>query len=60
MPKIEKIRKRHLLKKKEQKRTLQQIEDTIGSPITNLDENIYPPTKLKELYASRWGIETSF
>ena len=28
--------------------------------ITNLDSEEYPPKKLKELYASRWGIETSF
>ena len=28
--------------------------------ITNLDATAYPPDKLKELYASRWGIETSF
>lgn len=28
--------------------------------ITNLDKDKYPPEKLKELYASRWGIETSF
>lgn len=28
--------------------------------LTNLDSDAYPPNKLKELYASRWGIETSF
>ena len=28
--------------------------------LTNLDQNNYPSEKLKELYASRWGIETSF
>lgn len=28
--------------------------------LTNLDGQIYPPQKLKELYAGRWGIETSF
>lgn len=28
--------------------------------LTNLDTDAYPPSKLKELYASRWGIETSF
>lgn len=28
--------------------------------LTNLDQNHYPPNKLKELYALRWGIETSF
>jgi hypothetical protein len=35
-------------------------EDTYETVITNLDKDAYPPTKLKELYASRWGIETSF
>ena len=30
------------------------------SVITNLDANDYPAEKLKELYALRWGIETSF
>lgn len=28
--------------------------------ITNLDGTKYPPSELKKLYASRWGIETSF
>lgn len=28
--------------------------------LTNLDADTYPSEKLKELYASRWGIETSF
>jgi IS4 transposase len=28
--------------------------------ITNLPADQYPPEKLKELYAMRWGIETSF
>lgn len=28
--------------------------------LTNLDKDVYPPEKLRELYASRWGIETSF
>lgn len=28
--------------------------------LTNLDADAYPSEKLKELYASRWGIETSF
>lgn len=28
--------------------------------LTNLDADVYPPSELKELYASRWGIETSF
>ena len=35
-------------------------EDTYETVITNLDSDTYPPEKLKELYASRWGIETSF
>lgn len=35
-------------------------EDTYETVITNLDRDTYPPAKLKELYASRWGIETSF
>ena len=28
--------------------------------LTNLDADVYPPNELKKLYASRWGIETSF
>ena len=28
--------------------------------LTNLDVDDYPPNKIRELYASRWGIETSF
>lgn len=28
--------------------------------LTNLDPDKYPPDRLKELYNSRWGIETSF
>ena len=35
-------------------------EDFYETVITNLDKNDYPPEKLMELYASRWGIETSF
>ena len=35
-------------------------ENLYETVITNLDEENYPPEKLKELYASRWGIETSF
>ena len=34
--------------------------DTYETVITNLERDKYPPNKLKELYASRWGIETSF
>ena len=30
------------------------------SVITNLDKDTFPPKELKELYARRWGIETSF
>ena len=35
-------------------------DDTFETVLTNLDGQIYPPQKLKELYAGRWGIETSF
>ena len=35
-------------------------ENTIETVITNLDAETFPPTKLKKLYAMRWGIETSF
>lgn len=35
-------------------------ENTYEVLITNLDVSKYPPQKLKELYALRWGIETSF
>ena len=35
-------------------------EDTYETVITNLDADTYPPEELKKLYASRWGIETSF
>lgn len=35
-------------------------EDTYETVLTNLDKEQYPPQKLKESYASRWGIETSF
>ncbi|MDO4779388.1 MAG: IS4 family transposase [Tissierellia bacterium] len=35
-------------------------ENTYETVITNLERDEYPPCKLKELYASRWGIETSF
>ncbi len=35
-------------------------DDLYETVITNLDIDAYPPVKLKELYASRWGIETSF
>ena len=35
-------------------------EDTYETVITNLDKEAYPSARLKELYASRWGIETSF
>ena len=34
--------------------------DTYETIITNLETDAYPPEKLKKLYASRWGIETSF
>ena len=35
-------------------------QSCLSTVITNLDADKYPPGKLKELYASRWGIETSF
>ena len=35
-------------------------EDTYETVVTNLDKAKYPPAELKKLYASRWGIETSF
>ena len=37
MPKIEKIKKRHLLKKKEQKRETERIEQDLGSSVIGLD-----------------------
>ena len=33
------------------------VEETV---ITNLEADLYPPEKLKQLYFLRWGIETSF
>ena len=35
-------------------------EDTYETVVTNLDKDKYSPADLKKLYASRWGIETSF
>ena len=35
-------------------------DDSYETVLTNLDIEEYPPNKLKELYSSRWGIETSF
>ena len=35
-------------------------ENLYETIITNLNKNDYSPSKLKELYAFRWGIETSF
>ncbi|MBR5180511.1 MAG: IS4 family transposase [Lachnospiraceae bacterium] len=35
-------------------------DDTYETILTNLDRIEYPPGKIKELYALRWGIETSF
>ncbi|WVK71619.1 transposase [Roseburia sp. 499] len=35
-------------------------EDTYETVLTNLDKEQYSAEKLKQLYASRWGIETSF
>lgn len=34
--------------------------DSYETVITNLDKETYPPERIKELYAMRWGIETSF
>lgn len=39
---------------------LQISENLYETVLTNLDMELYPPEKLKELYSSRWGIETSF
>ena len=35
-------------------------DDSYETVITNLDTDKFPPQRLKELYAMRWGIETSF
>lgn len=35
-------------------------QDTYETVLTNLATDEYPSYKLKDLYASRWGIETSF
>ena len=35
-------------------------EDIYETVVTNLDEDRYPAIEIKKLYASRWGIETSF
>lgn len=35
-------------------------ESSYETVVTNLGTGKYPPTELKKLYASRWGIETSF
>jgi len=35
-------------------------KDTYETVVTNLDKDTYSLAKLKKLYASRWGIETSF
>ena len=35
-------------------------EDTFETILTNLEREQYTPEKLKQLYAARWGIETSF
>ncbi|TFF96971.1 DUF1947 domain-containing protein [Candidatus Thorarchaeota archaeon] len=39
MPKIERIKKRHLLKKKEQRREIDRIEGDLGSVVEGLDED---------------------
>lgn len=35
-------------------------EGSYETIVTNLNRKEYPPEKIKKLYASRWGIETSF
>ena len=35
-------------------------EDIYETVVTNLDEDRYPAIEIKKLYASRWGLETSF
>ncbi len=35
-------------------------EDIYETVVINLDEDRYPAIEIKKLYASRWGIETSF
>ena len=35
-------------------------DDVFETVVTNLDPKQFPPCKLRELYALRWGIETSF
>lgn len=35
-------------------------DNSFETVLTNLDPENFPPPKLKELYAMRWGIETSF
>jgi len=35
-------------------------ENIYETVLTNLDKEQYPPEKIKQLYALRWGIETSF
>jgi len=35
-------------------------DDLYETVVTNLDDEKYPPKELIKLYASRWGIETSF
>ncbi len=40
MPKIEKIKKRHFLKKKEQKAEIYRIENELGTPVKELDDKV--------------------
>jgi hypothetical protein len=35
-------------------------ENEFETVLTNLDKELFPPDALKQLYAMRWGIETSF
>lgn len=39
---------------------IQVTEELFEVLVTNLDDEIFPPSVLKKLYAMRWGIETSF
>lgn len=39
---------------------IQITEDLFEVLVTNLDEKLFSPSTLKQLYAMRWGIETSF
>ena len=42
------------------KRVFPRVNSAAETVITNLDPDAFPPSELKNLYAMRWGIETSF